>query len=156
MKVIFLDIDGVLNSSSFFNRIFTEEGHCFVNNLLDQNALLNLKDLLWQTGAYIVISSTWRFDIDTLKKQFAPYGITIAGTTQIENIASNDFAISRSSEIQNFLETRPCFNSYVIIDDLNKMFFSEQQQCHLVSTDPKIGLTKQDVQKAIEILNKTE
>lgn len=61
MKVIFLDIDGVLNlyceSSTKYSRIASrdEYGCCFHQHLVD-----NLKRLIDETGAKIVISTLRR------------------------------------------------------------------------------------------------
>ena len=53
MKIIFLDIDGVLN---VYCESRDEYGCCFHSHLVE-----NLRILIEQTGAKIVIISTWRF-----------------------------------------------------------------------------------------------
>ena len=52
MKVIFLDIDGVLNVIS--------QGHDEYGSLFHKHFEDNLRYIIEQTGAKIVISSTWR------------------------------------------------------------------------------------------------
>jgi hypothetical protein len=55
MKVIFLDIDGVLNCDKTPNpRKFPY--------IVDKKLLVRLKKLLDRTGAKVVLSSTWRCD----------------------------------------------------------------------------------------------
>src|SRR5690348_10404441 len=55
MKVIFLDIDGVLNSASTPNpRKFPY--------IVDDRLLARFKELVRRTGATVVLSSTWRVD----------------------------------------------------------------------------------------------
>jgi histidinol phosphatase-like enzyme len=55
MKVIFLDIDGVLNSKQTPNpRKFPF--------IVDHALLERLKHLLQLTGAEVVLSSNWRYD----------------------------------------------------------------------------------------------
>src|ERR1700709_1279552 len=55
MKVIFLDIDGVLNSTHTANpRSFPY--------IVDPELVTRLKDVLAKTGAEVVLSSTWRYD----------------------------------------------------------------------------------------------
>ena len=55
MKVIFLDIDGVLNCASTPNpRKFPY--------IVDPKLLKRFKRLLQRTGAKVVLSSTWRYD----------------------------------------------------------------------------------------------
>ena len=54
MKVVFLDIDGVLNDDTTPSR--TKSRLIFV----DREKLLRLKRIVAATGAKIVLSSTWR------------------------------------------------------------------------------------------------
>ncbi|MGC2316150.1 MAG: HAD domain-containing protein, partial [Bradyrhizobium sp.] len=55
MKVIFLDIDGVLNCEKTPNpRKFPY--------IVDAALLARLRQLLERTGASVVLSSTWRYD----------------------------------------------------------------------------------------------
>ena len=55
MKVIFLDIDGVLNSDSTSNpRKFPY--------VIDDMLLARFRELVRKTGATVVLSSTWRVD----------------------------------------------------------------------------------------------
>lgn len=55
MKIIFLDIDGVLNTDrSIKNRVNNDQID------FEEEALINLMNVINQTDAYIVISSTWR------------------------------------------------------------------------------------------------
>lgn len=43
-------------------------------------------------------------------------------------------------------------SNYVIIDDMDNML--PEQQSHFVQTNPEIGITKEDSEKVIKILNK--
>jgi len=55
MKVIFLDIDGVLTTA---NKKWT----------FDENCVKHLVDIINETDAYIVISSSWRsYDLEETK-----------------------------------------------------------------------------------------
>ena len=61
MKVIFLDIDGVLNTSQTFIEIdneFIKTGKRRIEIDLDRVELL--KEIVDATGAVIVLSSSWR------------------------------------------------------------------------------------------------
>jgi len=73
MKVIFLDIDGVLNCSKTHNP----------RNLpyvIDPKLLKRFERLLERTGAKVVLSSTWRYDpagLFSAKRQGVPFiGVT--------------------------------------------------------------------------------
>ena len=54
MKVVFLDIDGVLNSVAFDRERTNGQGN------IDKTRLPLLKQILDETGALIVLSSSWR------------------------------------------------------------------------------------------------
>ena len=58
IKVIFLDVDGVLNDVRTKSR--TAMGFQFV----DTSKILRLKKIVEKTGAKIVLSSDWRYDRD--------------------------------------------------------------------------------------------
>ena len=58
IKVIFLDVDGVLNSDRTVRR--TKGGYTFVGN----RQMKNLKHIINMTGAKVVLSSDWRYDRD--------------------------------------------------------------------------------------------
>ena len=73
-KIIFLDIDGVLNSVEYRKRI-----QCTGRVEMDPQLLSLLADLVNKTGAKLVISSTWRIggiDKDSaLQTCFKKYGL---------------------------------------------------------------------------------
>lgn len=54
IKVIFLDVDGVLNSDRTVRK--TQGGYTFVDN----RQMKNLKHIINMTGAKVVLSSDWR------------------------------------------------------------------------------------------------
>ena len=56
IKVIFLDVDGVLNSDRTVRK--TQGGYTFVDN----RQMKNLKHIINMTGAKVVLSSDWRYD----------------------------------------------------------------------------------------------
>ena len=77
MKIIFLDIDGVLNSEKWYIEIFDKNLYPNLENYplceFDPLAIEQLNLLTDKTNAKIVISSTWRMGrtIDELKNIFA-------------------------------------------------------------------------------------
>ena len=72
MKVIFLDIDGVLNSEDLARRRITDfQGWNDTTNtkfydFIDENAVKLISDLCEQYNIKLVISSSWR--LSTLEK----------------------------------------------------------------------------------------
>ena len=64
MNIIFLDIDGVLNSHRKLIEVYkkTHKPHSGYNYPFDEICLNNLKELVEKTNSKIVITSSWRKD----------------------------------------------------------------------------------------------
>ena len=81
MKIIFLDIDGVLNHEAFYKeryeRVQNGEKLNHPYSEIDSNSVTNLNSLIADTDAKVVISSTWRHsgidyckDVMLFKKEY--------------------------------------------------------------------------------------
>ena len=71
MKTIFLDMDGVLNHTLFFRGRTKYPAKTIKRpyDQIDQESVENLNTLIQQTGAKVVISSTWRKHYDVAQMQ---------------------------------------------------------------------------------------
>ena len=149
MKVIFLDVDGVLNNRH--TRTRTGEGWCFVDDFL----VARVRKIVDATGAVIVLSSTWRDewniedeslngpDFNELCAKFNEFGMDFFSRTGAWKMRG------RGWEIMDWLERHEAIESFVILDDWNDM---GPVRDHLILTNPSLGLTEEDVQEAIKIL----
>lgn len=150
MKVIFLDIDGVLNSWLYQRQRGTDDGN------IDKTRLPLLKEIVDVTGAKIILSSTWRmhwekdiYKCDFIGKElsetFALADIEIYGKTPIKG--------ARADEIKAWLDEHDDIESFVILDDI--VFGWGELQANLIRTNERIGRGLEEVHKrrAIEILN---
>jgi hypothetical protein len=156
MKVVFLDIDGVLNSDDWDRRrIMMSEYLDFIGDWdywdFDPLAVKILNSITDSTSAKIVISSTWRtfYDFDVLLSKLVNVGVTgdiIAYTPRIS------FDVPRGCEIKKYLDDSGTVDCYVILDDDPDML--QEQIKSFVRINPNSGLTQKDARKAIEILNK--
>lgn len=135
MKVIFLDIDGVLNTNS--------------DREISNDKLKLLSELVSKTGADVVLSSSWRnwwnnpkinipgSFITNWKNQFLDNNISITLTTELEcpkNLSIEKFIIQHDVK------------RYVVLDD------EPIGIANLVQTNGDIGLTQLDCQKAFQLL----
>lgn len=81
MKVIFLDVDGVLNSDEYFDKIrnLNIEG---IECEIDIEKIRLLKKAIDETGAKVVLSSSWRYtrNAQLLKELLWNYGICVDTT----------------------------------------------------------------------------
>lgn len=155
MKIIFLDIDGVLNSRAYDRKRNWDE-----QTDIDETRLPLIKEIVDATGAKIVLSSTWRqyWDRDTnrcdedglyINKTFGKFGLSIFDKTPDLGIAT-----VRRDEISKWLkDTDEEIESFVIIDDYRYGWGDLSE--HFVKTEPnfRLGIEKEHVEKAIEILN---
>lgn len=159
MKIIFLDIDGVLNSEEFFvertqdcrYHDYKKAGYSarLARQMcsLDSVAIAKLNYLLSQTDAKIVVSSTWRADDPELQELFA-----IVGIPAYIDITPYHETRHRGTEIKMWLDKHPEVSNYIIIDDDDDMLYDQMK--HFIQTDAyKRGLSDLDVEKAIKILN---
>ena len=170
-KYLFLDFDGVLNTTGYAKRLRKEGIDPFdeFGAMFDPDTIGNLKSIVEQTGCKIVLSSTWRNEglmrMRALWKDRNLPGEIYSMTPVLLSTTYNDarsgelFTIpernAKALEIQAWLHrytTKPC--QYVILDDEN-VFFHKQQD-HLVQTEQYEGLSFSKAQLAIEVLNNKE
>lgn len=154
MKVIFLDVDGVLNFD--YSEARTPNGYIGVVD----SKVSKLKNIIDKTGAYIILSSDWKqgwskedeecgIDAKYLNRKLNRKGLHIIDKTP-------DFrAENRGTEISEWLKNHTV-ESYCVIDDIWFCDFSEDILKHLILTDARYGLTDEDVEKAIKILGERQ
>ena len=139
MKVIFLDIDGVMiTTNSPIGRF-------------DPVCVKNLKQIMDRTGAYIVVSSTYRsLGFVRLKELFAANGITkgLIGVTPVIQYGIRGEEIKQYIE-EASLDPSSTIDRFVIIDDNDNM---GELRPYLIQTNGKIGLDERIRDKVIEFL----
>jgi hypothetical protein len=137
MKVIFLDIDGVLNCKT------TPNAHK-VPYVIDNELLMRFRRLLERTGASVVLSSTWRYD---------PAGIFSAkhyGVPFID-VTPDMPGEPRCKEILEWLRTNPEVKRYAVIDDED----DELDELPLFQPSSRTGLTEKIVEGVTDYLHGT-
>jgi hypothetical protein len=168
-KYIFLDIDGVLATPKSIEGVGGEW------KIEDEKQEL-LKRIIDSTGAKIVLSSSWRkWDLETtiefMKQEgFWFYdliiGVTIRAYQYIDRTKKIHLSIPRGVEIYQWIDTNIHSDNgknwerkklgldyqYVILDDDCDMLYVQRN--NFVNTNSTLGLTKDESNKAIEILNK--
>jgi hypothetical protein len=156
MKVLFLDIDGVLNSRKYLKFCVTQG--ILPDDKIDPEAVARLNQITAATDAKIVVSSTWRLpyvwnkQLDRLVALLQKNGIKgdIIGMTP-----DHQRSHGRGGEIQDWM--RRCkldgiqIETFVILDDDNDMGDLDK---FLVQTTFSDGLLDTHVQAAIDLLKK--
>lgn len=177
MHVIFLDVDGVLNSEAYALKL--EERHralgheelarskrettcdCFkLYHQIDRDAVARVNRLVAVTASKIVISSTWRklFDPPELERILVEHGLVaeIVGSTpdghaepEMLEVFGPLVRIFRGHEIDFWLRKHPEVDRFVILDDGSDM---EMHKKRLVQTDCEEGLLDDHVELAIRVM----
>jgi HAD domain in Swiss Army Knife RNA repair proteins len=131
MKAIFLDIDGVLNSEETHNpRRFPY--------FVDGRLLDRFTELVRNTGAAVVLSSTWRVD---------PIGLLAAKYYQVlfDDVCPDLPGAPRCEEVITWLRQHPEVTRYVVLDDDDDCL----DELPLFQPASRTGLTS-DISKGIE------
>jgi len=145
VKVIFLDVDGVLN---FYRSVFGlgGYGHDFTNESMakfDNCALGMIRKVCQETGAVICFSSTWR--IGRSPEECAKgLDLPIIDKTPSLNAI-------RGLEIKTWLDQHPEVERYAIIDDDSDML--EEQKPFFVHTDHRDGFLFDHYKQTLNLLS---
>jgi hypothetical protein len=131
MKVLFLDIDGVLNCSKTPNPRK-------LPYVIDKKLLARLERLLERTGAKVVLSSSWRLD---------PVGLLAAKYWGIPywDVCPDLPKRTRRDEVLTWLARHPKVIRYAIIDDED----DELDELPLFQPSAATGITG-DIVRAVE------
>ena len=170
-KYLFLDIDGVLNHDEWFESDdYRNHQQNWRVSMFDPVCVERVNRILSETGAKLVVSSSWR-SMSDLKEIFEGVGLPTEFDVKPHadyiyfreeyNHDSNVFW--RGSEIKYYLERHP-HSSYVILDDDCDML--DEQLPYFINTcgdrivqknaylrNGGSGLTDKCVEQAINILN---
>ena len=164
-KVVFLDIDGVLNTKWWYTQMDRKTPKDKYGYAFDPKAVANLRKVVDETEAGIVISSSWKcMGLSQMEDMWDERNLPgkVVGITP--NSVSDELLVDtdidsmelfhiRGEEIKEWLTKHGKHVShYVIIDDMDNML--PEQQSHFVQTNPEVGITEDDANKAIVILNK--
>lgn len=168
MKIVFLDIDGVLNSE-------------LSKGKLNNQYYELLRKLVEAADCYFVITSSWRcMTLDDTKWELSGHiaetnkknknrasrlqdpfpqwlldrivGITPRAYYFINYNTTRQYLCPRGTEIERFMnDTELVIDDYVIIDDDSD--FMIYQKDKLIIVDSYTGLTENDIEKCINLFN---
>ncbi len=157
MKVIFLDIDGVLNTPS-------SESRCGEYIGIDDEKVEKLKKIVEKTKAEIVLISTWKkywrkeeklkplqdYSATYLDEKLAKQGLKAIDKTKDK---ADGRYLSRGEGILEYV-CRNNVENYIILDDCQFDYDGCDLSDKLIKTKQTEGLTDISVYKACEILQK--
>lgn len=148
MKLIFLDIDGVLVTAK------TLKGRSGLRAVADPPCVDALNRITFVTEAKLVISSSWRFcGLEEMRLILKYWGVTgeVIGITPdlTRKVIGVYSAVPRIREICAWLQAECDDARWIAIDDDDDM---EGYQEHLVQTVFETGLTEELADRAIAML----
>ena len=150
-KIIFLDFDGVLNTEHYQDLLqyqsspWQDEYGAF----FDPKAVKQLKSIIDATDADIVVESSWKYlRLDAMKELWEVRNLP--GT--IIDITSSLLGKNKGVEIASWLSKYAKQDiRYVIIDD--EYVILDSQLPHFILTNPYEGITEEQANRAISMLN---
>lgn len=150
--VIFLDIDGVVNSARWLHYLHENQLDICRRDHLEPAAVAKLNRL----AVYdFVLSSSWRHvvDVEEMQEMLAFHGFTgrLVGRTPFGSEMRPDpnrVGYARGYEIQQYLDDHPC-DRFVILDDSCDM---AHLMPYLVRTTWQDGLHDEHVNRALRML----
>ena len=150
MNVIFLDIDGVLNTTVSKTNVYGSVG-------IDKHLVAKLKTIIDQTKAVVVLTSTWKSDYEIFDPKSTSVGRymynKLYGIPIIDKTKDND--TNRGYGIHNWLKNKKHIENFVILDDI---YFNDYNEYNLtpyvVQTDERYGITDKNITQGIDILNR--
>lgn len=171
MKVIFLDVEGVLNTKETYQKAYQRNGYMPMMDLeIDAFRLLYLKEIIARTEAKLVLCSSLRHFFIREDNEVLP--TTLKGKKLYDTLLKYDIHLydvtpisndSRENQIKEWLSNNEDIESFIIIDD-NPLEFDEyldrliqtskERKNYLLSfMKESIGLCEEHVELAIEKLN---
>jgi len=157
-KIIFLDIDGVLRtykSDLEWSKKLNEPVYHGALRLFKKDLVDNLNEVIYLTGAKIVITSSWRvhLSLEELQKIFKDRGVIgeVIGKTGLGHLkAGSPIPLgNRGLEISDWLDRNPV-RKYVIIDDQVSDIINVFIGSKVIKVNPQIGFV--EVETALDIL----
>jgi hypothetical protein len=153
MRLLVLDVDGVLNSTrsaiglggyGYFPREAMRDSYkrndlAFLREQanLDPVAVGILRRILIETECLVLVSSTWRLGVtvDDLNHLFLAHELP---PVVIDKTCQTDEGF-RGTEVKIWLDGRDDVTDYLILDD-DSDFFDFQKDGHFIHTDGAVGL----------------
>lgn len=140
---VFFDIDSVLNSETWYQSYHPNA----IDDDLDPKCIERLNRICSEIGAYLVMSSDWRYDFNCSCKRLYTAGLTglIIGRTEMSIFSPRE--LSRGKEIQNWVDQNLTKDDqWCIIDDRIDMIPGQP----FFKINCEVGLTDEDAEKVIK------
>lgn len=164
VKILFVDVDGVLNHELFYRDRQDRRNNAFELEYpfteIDIVSVGFLSMITERTGAKVVISSSWRLgkSVKELQDMLNQCGFTgeVIGITPVLDM-HHDYVVRGNEILKWMLDNSELIGShfeyrhFVILDDDQDMLYEHRD--NFIQVDSWCGITSKDAQRAIKILN---
>ncbi len=123
MRIIFLDLDGVICTSSCYGR---GKDNKWDSYMFDHKAVAVLNFILQETGAEIILTSDWRntYTLQEMREIFCHNNVIkgpIGFTPSLTTYTGTNLEGGRADEIESWIKTHAWKDDikWVAVDDLN-------------------------------------
>ena len=146
-RIIFLDVDGVLNSIEYCKHIKLSNNETYG---VSRSLMNKLSILIESTESDVVLSSTWRLEkhkLIELKKELEKINVKIYSITPDLSNGQGD----RVDEIYQWIENYNVKNLYwIALDDMDLTRFNPKiEAINFVKVSELVGLTNANISEAI-------
>jgi len=150
-KIIFLDFDGVLNTEHY-QGLLQYQGKPWQDEygaFFDPKAVKQLKRIIDATDADIVVESSWKYlGLDAMREMWIARDLP----GKVIDITPSLLGKNKGVEIASWLSKYAKQDiRYVIIDD--EYVILDSQLPHFILTNPNEGITEEQANRAISMLN---
>lgn len=147
MKYILLDFDGVLTSDAFTRQCVLEHRreNLFGVDWFAPSCVEALRHIVDNTGAKIVVSSSWR-DLGEYRLYKLWEHNQMPGVLDELSPTTPEYILMKEEAMKHWISTHEK-DSFIVLDDDNLDI------PNLVKTNPQVGLSREDAEKAILLLN---
>lgn len=163
-KILFLDFDGVLNTEHY-QSLLQYQGKPWQDEygaFFDPNVVKQLRRIIDAIGADIVIESSWKYlGLDAMKELWKVRNLPGRVVDITPSSVSDEYLLKnldttmlhcKGMEIASWLTEQANQNiRYAIIDD--EYVILDSQLPHFILTNPYEGITEEQANRAISILN---
>ena len=163
MKIIFPDFDGLLNTEHY-QGLLRYQGEPWQDEhgaFFDPNAVKQLRRIIDATDADIVIESSWKYlGLDAMKELWKVRNLPGRVIDITPSSVSDEYLLKnldttmlhcKGMEIASWLSEQAEDIRYAIIDD--EYVILDSQLPHFILTNPYEGITEEQTNRAISILN---
>jgi len=173
VKAIFLDVDGVLNTSETYINIQNKYNKTKQVDIdIDEFRLEYLKTIIDNTGAKVVLSSSWRGGFTKENNKVIPrnskckkfYDLLTKYNIELYDIIFDIYSdIYREAQINYWLSLNRDIDNFIILDDEPNLYNNLTDKLiktskvndneMLMNMDDCIGLCEEHIKQAINMLN---